>query len=529
MKRNSSLLLALLVVLMSLHRAPAAADFDLLVSGGRIVDGTGNPWFEADLAIKDGRIAAIGRIEPARAAKTIVAKGLIVAPGFIDVHAHIEGGIVKLPAAENFLRMGVTSVVTGNCGGSELDLGKWFAELEKAGVSLNIASLIGHNTVRHEGMSGDFDRPPSPAELQKMRDLVEQAMRDGAVGFSTGLEYIPGAYAQRDEIVELAKVAARAGGIYTTHMRDEGEAVEKSIGESLAIGEQAGCPVEISHFKIASKKRWGASVNTIKLVEDARARGLQVTVDQYLYPAASTGIGILFPSWVFDGGQEKAKEKLLDGATRERVRRAMIEKAQAQGFQDFSFAVVANHPADQSFNGRSIAEITLALKNKNDVDSQAEQAIDILLSGGAQMVLHKMSEGDVERIFQQPFTMVASDAGVIEAASPSLPHPRGFGNNARVLGVYVREKRLVGLEEGIRKMTSLPAQTFKLWDRGLLRPGMAADLVLFDEQKVIDRATFQDPKQFPAGIACVIVNGQIVVEGGVHTGAKPGKILRSVR
>jgi N-acyl-D-amino-acid deacylase len=529
MKRNSSLLLALFVIVISLHRLPPAADFDLLVSGGRIVDGTGNPWFESDIAIKDGRIVAIGRIEPSRAARAIAAKGLIVAPGFIDVHSHIEGGIKQLPSAENFLRMGVTTVVTGNCGSSESDLGKWFAELEKAGVSLNIASLIGHNTVRREGMNGDFDRPPSADELQKMRDLVDQAMRAGAVGLSTGLEYIPGAYAKTDEIVALAKVAAGYGGIYTTHMRDEGEAVENSIRESIEIGEKAECPVEISHFKIASRKRWGASVKTIKAVEDARARGLQVTVDQYLYPAASTGIEILFPSWVFDGGAEKTKERLRDSATRKRIRRELIEKAKSQGFQDFVFAVVANHQADQSFNGKNIAEITQAVKNQSDVDAQAEQAIEILEAGGAQMVLHKMSDGDVERIFKQPFTMVASDAGVIDAASPSVPHPRGFGNNARALAVYVREKRLVGLEEGIRKMASLPAQTFKLWDRGLLRPGMAADLVLFDEKTVIDRATFQDPKQYPAGIEYVIVNGQIVIEGGTHNGARPGRILRNGR
>jgi N-acyl-D-amino-acid deacylase len=354
-------------------------------------------------------------------------------------------------------------------------------------------------------------------------------MREGAVGLSTGLEYIPGTYAKTEEIVELAKVSARYGGVYATHMRDEGESVERSIRESIEIGEQAGCPVEISHFKIASKKRWGASAGTIKLVEDARARGLQVTVDQYLYPAASTGIGILFPAWVFEGGAEKTREKLKDGATRARVRREMIDKAKSQGFRDFAFAFVANHEADQSFNGKNIAEITKMVKKKSDVNSQAEQAIDILLAGGAQMVLQKMAEGDVERIFKQPFTMVASDAGVIEAGSASIPHPRGFGNNARALGVYVRAKRVVGLAEAIRKMTTLPAQTFNLWDRGLLRPGMAADLVLFDETTVIDRATFQDPKQYPSGIDFVIVNGQVVIERGAHNGAKPGKILRGLR
>lgn len=248
MTRISSFLFALVAVVLSFSEAPTATEFDLLISGGRIVDGTGNPWFESDIALKDGRIAAIGKIEPSRAASAISAKGLIVAPGFIDVHAHIERGIEQLPTAENYLRMGVTSVVTGNCGGSASNLDEWFAGLEKSGISINIASLIGHNTVRREGMSGDFDRPPNAEELQKMRDLVDKAMRDGAVGLSTGLEYIPGTYARTDEIVELARVSAQYGGVYATHMRDEGESVEQSIRESMEIGEKAGCPVDNSRI-----------------------------------------------------------------------------------------------------------------------------------------------------------------------------------------------------------------------------------------------------------------------------------------
>jgi N-acyl-D-amino-acid deacylase len=422
--------------------------------------------------------------------------------------------------------MGVTSVVTGNCGGSALPLGAWFSRLEEKAVSINVAALVGHNTVRRVGMDGDFDRPPTTEELQKMRELVDQAMRDGAVGLSTGLEYIPGTYARTDEIVELAKVAAKYGGVYASHMRNEGLDVEKSINEALTVGAQSGCPVEISHFKISSKKRWGASAVTIKMVEEARARGQQVTVDQYLYPAGSTGIGILFPSWLFEGGNEKARERLQDASTRERVKRELIAKAAQDGFKDFSFAFVANHRANQAFNGKNIAEITKIVKQKTDASSQAEQAIDLLLAGGAQLVLHKMSDQDVERIFKQPFTMVASDASVIDPESPSIPHPRGFGNNARVLGLYVREKRLVGLEEAIRKMSSLPAQTFNLWDRGLLRPGMAADILILDEKNVADRATFEQPKQYAAGFDYVIVNGQVVIEKGSYNGAKSGSVLR---
>lgn len=520
-------LLVITLTSLPVPRATSAApEFDLLIVNGRIVDGTGNPWVNADLALKDGRIAALGKIEPTRAARSIDAKGLIVAPGFIDVHTHIEGGITRLPQAENFLRMGVTSVVTGNCGSSELKLADWFAQLETLGISINVATLYGHNTVRHEGMNGDFNRPPTPEELNKMRGLVEQAMRDGAVGFSTGLEYVPGTYAKTDEIAELAKVAARFGGVYASHMRDEGVQVEAAINETLEIGRLTGCPVEISHFKISSKNRWGASAATTKLVADARARGQQVTVDQYMYPASSTGIGIAFPSWVFEGGRDETRKRLEDKVTRAKVKQEILAKAAGQGFKDLSFVYIANHQADQSFNGKNLAEIAKLKRNSTAPDAQAEQAIDIQLAGGAQVVLQKMSEQDIEKIFKQPFTMIASDAGVLDINSNSIPHPRGFGNNARVLAVYVREKGYVSLEEAIRKMSSLPAQTFHLWDRGVLRPGMAADVVIFDEKTVQDHATFQQPKQFASGFDYVIVNGQVVIEQGRHSGAKAGKILR---
>jgi N-acyl-D-amino-acid deacylase len=501
-----------------------APTLDLLIKNGRIVDGTGNPWFVADIAIKNGRIANIGHFAEARAARIIDATNRIVAPGFIDVHTHIEGGITRLPTAENFLQMGVTSVVTGNCGSSELPLGNWFQSLEKAGVSINIASLVGHNTIRHVGMNGDFNRPPTAEELHRMRELTAQAMRDGAVGLSTGLEYVPGTYAKTDEIVALAKIAAEHGGLYATHMRNEDATIEQSIQESLEVGAQANCPVQISHFKISSRSRWGASTITVKMVEEARARGQQVTVDQYLYPASSTGIGILFPSWIFADG--KLNERLQDKPTRARIIREMIEKANKGGFQDFSFAYVASHRANPNFNGKNIAEITAMTRKETGITAQAEQAIEILQAGGAQMVLQKMSESDVERIFRQPFTMIASDAGVIDVASDSVPHPRGFGNNARVLGEYVRKRNLVSIEEAIRKMASLPAQTFRLWDRGLLRPGMAADVVILDEKTVTDRATFQQPKQYPTGIEFVLVNGHIVIEKGKHSGVRAGQILR---
>lgn len=528
--RSAIYVVILLLVLPDLahkHLAqPAAPEFDLIITRGRIVDGTGNPWFVADLAVKDGRIASLGHIAADRAARTIDAGGLIVAPGFIDVHTHIESGIEARPTADNFLHMGVTSVITGNCGGSALPLGEWFSKLEKVGVSINIGSLIGHNTVRRAGMKGDFDRPPDPEELQRMRQLIDAAMRDGAVGLSTGLEYVPGAYAKTDEIVELAKVAAGYGGFYATHMRNEDETVEQSISESLEVGAAAKCPVQISHFKISSKKRWGASSITTSLVEAARAGGQQVTVDQYLYTAGSTGIGILFPSWIFEGGTNKTKERLQTVAIRARIKREMIEKAVRGGFKDFSFAYIASYKANPAFNGKNISEISLTVRQKASVEEEAEQAIEMLLDGGAQMVLHKMSDEDVARIFRAPFTMVASDSGVLDPDDSSIPHPRGFGNNARVLGLYVREKKMVSLEEAVRKMTSLPAQTFGLWERGLLRPGLAADIVIFNDKTISDRASYQRPKQYADGIDYVLVNGQVVIEKGQHNGTKPGRILR---
>ena len=513
-------------VLLCIGFAPGQGPkYDWVIRNGRIVDGSGNPWFPADIAVKDGKIVALGRINPGEAAQVIDAQNMIIAPGFIDVHAHVEGGILRNPAAENFLRMGVTTVVTGNCGGSWLPLGEAFRSLEATGVSLNLASLIGHNTVRRAVMR-DEARDPTPEELERMKQLVDQAMREGAVGLSTGLIYIPGTFAKTDEIVELAKVVARYHGIYASHIRNEENEVAQAITEALTVGERAGVPVEISHFKISSKKLWGQSPMTIGLVRQARERGLAVTVDQYAYPASSTGLDVLIPSWVHDGGRAKAVERLRDPQMRRKIVAEMIADIRRMGFKDFSYAYVANYPPEPRFNGKNIAQITAQLRRKNTPEQQAEQIIEMFLASNSriQMVYHKMNERDVDLIMQQPFTMIASDAGVLEFGQ-GVPHPRGYGNNARVLGRYVREKRLLRLEEAIRKMTSLPAQTFQIWDRGLIRPGMAADIVIFDEQKITDRASFDNPHQFPEGIRYVLVNGQLVINEGVHTGARPGRIL----
>lgn len=496
--------------------------FDLVITNARIVDGSGNPWFRADVGINDGRIAQIGRINPVDADKTIDAKGQILAPGFIDVHTHVES-IYEQAAAENFIRMGVTSLVSGNCGTSTTDVGEFLGRIKQKPLAVNLATLVAHGSVRRKVMALD-DRAPTPDELKQMEALVEQAMKDGAVGLSTGLIYVPGTYAKTDEIVDLARVAARYGGLYATHMRNEGEKVVAAIQESIQIGEQAGLPVEISHFKIANRKLWGQSPVTIGLVREARARGLMVTIDQYAYTASSTSLDSRLPGWLRAGGLEEGKKRLANKTTRDRVVSEMKEGLRHSGFKDYSYAMVANYGADKSFNGKSIAEITQQVRGKKDVRNQIDQIIAMYEAGGAGMVYHGMNEDDVQRIMREPFTMIASDSGVRQQ-DESVPHPRGYGNNARVLGRYVRELQIISLEDAIRKMTSLPAQTFGFRDRGMVREGFAADLVIFDEKTIADRATFDKPHQFPVGISYVFVNGELVFADGQMTGARPGVTL----
>lgn len=497
--------------------------YDLLITNARIVDGSGNPWFRADIGIKDGRIAAIGRLASADAAKTIDAANQIVAPGFIDVHAHVES-IFSLPAAENFVRMGVTTLVTGNCGGSTTDVAEFLGRIKEKPLAVNLSTLIAHGSVRRQAM-GSEDRAPTPEEMKKMELLVEQGMKDGAVGLSTGLIYVPGTYAKTDEIVNLARIVSRYGGIYATHMRNEGEFVADAIRESVQIGEQANLPVEISHFKISNKKMWGQTPMTIGLVREARERGLMVTVDQYAYTASSTSLDSRLPAWLRAGGLDEAKKRLADKDTRERVRKEMKEGLKRSGFKDYGYAMVANYEPDRSFNGKSIAEITKLVTGKSDVARQIDQIIVMYENGGASMVYHSMSEEDVQRIMREPFTMIASDSGVREL-NESVPHPRGYGNNVRVLGRYVRDLKLISLEDAVRKMTYLPAQTFGFRDRGFVREGFVADLVVFDEKTVADRATFEKPHQFPTGISHVLVNGELVFAGEAMTGARPGVALR---
>ncbi len=503
-----------------------AQPYDLVIRNGRVVDGTGNPWVYADVAIQNGRIARVGTIPPADAKQTIDATGLIVAPGFIDVHTHIESSLAAQPGAHNFIYDGVTTVITGNCGGSSSSLKTYFDSLRILKTSVNVGSLIGHNTVRMKVMRMAF-REPTAREQADMEALVERAMKEGAVGLSTGLIYTPGTYARTPEVVNLAKVASRYGGVYASHIRNEGQNVKQAIQEAIQISREARIPIEISHFKVASKPLWGKSTETVELVEAARREGLDVTVDQYPYTASSTSLESIVPSWALADGDSAVLIRFRDPATRTKIRTEMLENLEKNLRKNYEYAVVASYQPDTTFNGLNISQINQKLGRKNTVETEADLVMDLMERANLnriQMVYHTMSETDVETILRYPNTMIASDAGVARLGS-GMPHPRAYGTNARVLGRYVRERHIIPLEEAIRRMTSLPAQRFRLTDRGLLRPGYAADIVLFDEKTIADRATYEQPHAYTTGISWVLVNGTPVVEHGKHNGQRPGQLL----
>ena len=507
---------------------------DLLIQNARIIDGTGSPWFRSDVAINDGRIVDVGVDLKFDASQTIDAAGRVVAPGFIDVHTHVESsdsrdGLQRLPRADNYVLDGVTTIVTGNCGGSEIDIGAWNRSL--VGLGINVATLVGHNSVRRSVM-GLEDRAPTAQELEQMRSLVDQAMQDGAVGFSTGLLYVPGTYATTEEVISLAEVASRHGGVYASHIRDQGERLHESIDEAVRVGREANMPVQISHFKIKGPARWGSIGDAIELVESYRREGVDVVIDAYPYDRASSNLGINLPRWAVSGGAEEIAARIRDDDTHARLVGEMKSMLDDGGYPDYSFATVAQYRPEPSYIGRTISEINRLVERPGTTDAEIETVLDMMVEGGeagsiygASMIYHYMSLDDVDTIFRYPNAAVASD-GTIMAYGRGQPHPRSYGTNARVLGDFVRERQVLTLEDAIRRMTSLPARTFSFHDRGIVRPGFAADLVLFDPEIVADKATFEDPHQYSVGFDYVIVNGVAVVAEGELTDERSGQFVK---
>jgi len=498
--------------------------FDVLISGGKIVDGSGGPWYYADIGIKGDSIAAIGMLGDAAAAERVDARGLVVAPGFIDIHSHGRRGIFSVPTAENYLREGVTTFVEGPDGSSPLPLAPFLDRVRQTPISVNLATMVGQGSIRSQVM-GLVNRKATPQEVDKMKELAAQAMRDGAFGLSTGLFYVPGNFTPTEEVIELAKVVGRMGGIHISHMREEAGHVLDSVRETIRIGEEGGLPTQITHHKIIGQPNWGRSVETLRLVEEARARGVDVTIDQYPYTASSTGIAALFPQWSLEGGQKSTLERLAAASERARIKAVIVQNLETdRGAGDPRNVAIVNCGFDGSLAGKNLAELTRARGVEVTMENAAETAIELQSKGGCSAVYHAINEEDVVRIMKSPYTMIASD-GEIPVFGQAAPHPRSYGTFARVLGVYVREQRVLTLEEAVRRMSGLPAERLKLWDRGQLRPGLKADLVIFDPARVADKAEYDKPHQYSVGFRDVLVNGVFAVRGDAVTTARPGRVL----
>jgi len=499
-----------------------APPFDLIIENGRVVDGTGSGWFRADVAVEGDHIAAIGLLKDASARKRVDAAGLVVAPGFIDTHSHGTDLRIR-PRAENLIRQGVTTIFEGPDGGSPLPLRPFLEQMSRIPIAINFGLLAGHGTIRRQVM-GTVNRKASPEEISQMRELMRQAMLDGAFGLSTGLFYVPGNYAATEEVVELAAVAGHMGGIYTSHMRDEAAAVLDSVRETIRIGEEGHLPAQVTHHKIIGKPNWGKSVETLRLVDEARARGVDVTIDQYPYTASSTGTAALFPQWSLAGGAAALAERLNAPDQRSQIKAEIARRIREdRGGGDPANIVMASCRFDPSLDGKSLAQIASERQRPPTAETAAETAIEIQLKGGCSAIYHAISEEDLVRILRYPFTMVASDGGIPEFGE-GVPHPRNYGTFVRILARYVREQKVLTLEDAVRKMTSLPAQRFGLYDRGVLRPGMKADIAVFDLATVAGNATFQKPHQYATGVRYVWVNGQATLEDGRMTGAG-GRVL----
>src|SRR5579871_3231861 len=464
--------------------------FDLLIAGAKVVDGSGNSWYFADVGIRGDSIAAVGRLGDAAATVRLDARGLVVAPGFIDIHSHGRRGIFDVPTAENYLREGVTTFIEGPDGSSPVPLAPFLEQVRKTPVSVNIGTFVGQGSIRQQ-VIGLANRNATPEEIEKMKALAAEAMHDGAFGLSTGLFYVPGNFTPTEEVVEIAKVVGRLGGIHISHMREEASQVLDSVRETIRIGEEGGLPTQITHHKIIGQANWGKSVDTLKLVEEARARGVDVTIDQYPYTASSTGIAALFPQWALEGGQKSTLERLAAPETRARIKAVIIENIRHdRGAGDPKNVSIANCGFDKTLAGKNLSEITRDRGVEPTIENAADTAIELQQKGGCSAIYHAIAEADIVRILRSPYTMIASD-GEIPVFGQAAPHPRSYGTFARVLGVYVREQHVLTLEDGVRRMSGYPAARLKLWDRGMLRPGMKADVVLFDPDTIADKATFE--------------------------------------
>ncbi len=554
MTATCRLTLALLLILSTFNFA-ADSPFDLVITNGHIVDGTGSPWYSGDIGIRAGRIAAIGNLSAAARKRTVDAQGKVVAPGFIDMLGQSETTILVDPRLPSKIYQGITTEITGE-GGSAAPLNdaivandrpgyahykvnpdwrtfrQYFARLEKQGMGINLASYVGATQVRRMVL-GDADVQPTPEQLGKMKALVRDAMRDGAVGVSTSLEYAPAPYAKTEEIIALASEASKFGGIYATHMRNEGSSVLEAIDETVRIGREAHIPVEIWHFKVAGKDNWGHMPELIARVNQARAEGVDITADTYAYTAWFNSMSAFVPPWAHDGGDARLIERLKDPATRARIRKYMEtpskdwdnEWQEISSPQDVMIGVVQNLEL-KKFQGKRLTEVA-AILNKDPMDAM----FDLLIEDKAftDCAVFGMSEPDVALALQQPWVSVDNDSS---GTSPEgilgeeHPHPRAYGTFPRILRKYVREEKKLTLEEAIRKFSALPAQRMRLTDRGVLKKGMWADVVVFDPKTVHDVATFDDPNRLSEGMEYVLVNGVPVIENGKMTGALAGKVLR---
>jgi N-acyl-D-amino-acid deacylase len=559
MYRSPICILVLLGALLAI--APAAkttprddTPYDLVLRNGKIVDGTGNPWFHGDLAVKGNKIAAIGKIAPNAGKREIDAKGLVVAPGFIDMHSHSDFTILEDGNAQSKIRQGVTTEVLGESSSAGPYQGKlkprkitihgkptewttlagYFDTVERAGVSTNVASFVGLGNVWRCVMGNSHARP-TKEQFEQMKSLVEEAMKNGAAGLSCMTAAPPDSLATTDEIVELCKVVKRYNGIFATHIRNEGTGVFDAIREAIDIGRRAGITVEIIHIKIADQKYWGRMNEVVKLVDDARKEGVNVGANLYPYTRGNNNLATILPPWAHEGGAAQMLARLKDAKERVKIKRDI--KDGIPGWYNHYTAVGGDWSrmliaANSGYKGLTMDRILAErAKGKKPAPDPLDEFLDLLLEEGGSVstVYDHHTEKDMNLAMQQPWCSIGSDGLAYATKGPlrrGHPHPRSFGTFPRVLGVYVRQKGLLRLEDAIRKMTSQNAVKIGVFDRGVLRPGMYADITLFDPERVIDRATYTEPFQYSVGIEYVIVNGQLVLDGGKHTGAMPGRALR---